>query len=237
MKKQQLFFLLLLHIIGLNFANAQKLSDNAAIEIVNKSIDAMGGQKLLQSIKTLYTDSETEMQGRKVNWIVKEMLPNKGSFQIIYQGRTVYQNWFNGKIGYELNNGEKKLADQEEFKDKKYKQNIFNELDYINPSLYRLEFIGEEKIESNNCNKIKATLTNGLVKILYYDKNTFLLTKTEKILNAEKNSFSTTYYSNYKKFNDLTYFTEMKFGEKENIQIATIIKLLYNENITEKDFE
>lgn len=95
MKKQQLFVLLLLNIIGLNFANAQKLSDNAAIEIVNKSIDAMGGQKLLKSIKTLYTDSETEMQGRKVNWIVKEMLPNKGSFQIIYQGRTVYQNWFN----------------------------------------------------------------------------------------------------------------------------------------------
>lgn len=29
----------------------------------------------------------------------------------------------------------------------------------------------------------------------------------------------------------------MKFGEKENTQIATIIKLLYNENITEKDFE
>ena len=116
-------------------------------------------------------------------------------------------------------------------------QNIFNELDYINPSLYKLEFIGEEKVESNNCNKIKATLINGFVENLYYDKTTFLLTKSEKILNTEKNSFSTTYYSNYKRFKNLTYFTEMKFGENGNVQIAKIVKLLYNEKITEKDFE
>jgi len=237
MKKQKLVFFLVLQIIGISLTNAQKKTDNSAVEIINKSIEAMGGKDLLQRIETLYTDSETEMEGRKVNWIVKEMLPNKGSFQIIYQDRTVYQNWFNGKLGYELIHGEKKLANQEEFKDKEYKKNIFNELDYINPSLYKLEFIGEEKVESNNCNKIKATLINGFVENLYYDKTTFLLTKSEKILNTEKNSFSTTYYSNYKRFKNLTYFTEMKFGENGNVQIAKIVKLLYNEKITEKDFE
>lgn len=237
MKKTILFLALLVQLLCLNFGYAQSQSDKVAVEIINKSIDAMGGKKLIESIKTLYTDSKTEMQGRKVNWVVREMLPNKGSFQIVYQGRTVYQNWYNGETGYELNDGERKLADQEEFKDKKYKKNIFNELDFINPSLYQLEYLGEATVAGNNCNKIKATLVNGLVEMLYYDKNTFHLTKTEKILSAEKNSFSTTYYAKYKKFKDLTYFTEMTFGENEDVQVATITKLLYNENITAKDFE
>lgn len=237
MKNQKIYFLIVIQAIGLNIINAQNKSDNFAIEVINNSINAMGGKNLLQSIKTLYTDSETEMEGRKVNWIVKEMLPNKGSFQVIYQGRTVYQNWFDGKVGHELINGEKKIADQEEFKDKEFKKNIFNEFDYINLTLYELEFLREEIVESNNCNKIKATLTNGVAKFLYYDKNTFLLAKTEKVLNSETKSFSTTYYSNYKKFENLIYFTQMKFGESGNAQIAEIVKLSYNKNITAKDFE
>lgn len=72
---------------------------------------------------------------------------------------------------------------------------------------------------------------------MYYDKNTFLLAKTEKVLNSETKSFSTTYYSNYKKFENLIYFTQMKFGESGNAQIAEIVKLSYNKNITAKDFE
>jgi hypothetical protein len=122
MKNQKIYFLIVIQAIGLNIINAQNKSDNFAMEVINNSINAMGGKNLLQSIKTLYTDSETEMEGRKVNWIVKEMLPNKGSFQVVYQGRTVYQNWFNGKVGHELINGEKKIADQEEFKDKEFKK-------------------------------------------------------------------------------------------------------------------
>lgn len=82
MKKTILFLALLVQLLCLNFGYAQSQSDKVAVEIINKSIDAMGGKKLIESIKTLYTDSKTEMQGRKVNWVVREMLPNKGSFQI-----------------------------------------------------------------------------------------------------------------------------------------------------------
>jgi len=39
---------------------------------------------------------------------------------------------------YEIVNGEKAKADPEEFKDKKYKKNIFNELDCLATSLWKL---------------------------------------------------------------------------------------------------
>jgi hypothetical protein len=77
------------------------------------------------------TPTAAGMEARQVHWITKEMPPNKGAFQIVYNGRIVFQNWYDGNTGYEIVNGEKRKADPEEFKDKKYKKNIFNELDFI----------------------------------------------------------------------------------------------------------
>jgi hypothetical protein len=85
---------------GNNLLFSQNINEDKAKEVIEKAIQATGGKELLNSIKTLYSISETTMDGRKVNWITKEMVPNKGSFEIEYQGRIVYRSWFDGKIGY-----------------------------------------------------------------------------------------------------------------------------------------
>ncbi len=77
-------------------------SEEQAREVVETGIKAMGGKDFLKSINTLYTDSKTVMDGRDVNWVIKEMLPNKGSFEIVYQKRIVYKSWYDGNLGYEL---------------------------------------------------------------------------------------------------------------------------------------
>lgn len=74
--------------------------------VISKSIEAMGGEPLLRSIKTLKTEMTTQMEGNPVTWVTKEMLPNKGAFQIIYDKRVVYEDWFNGQKGFETVNGE-----------------------------------------------------------------------------------------------------------------------------------
>ncbi|WP_341224711.1 hypothetical protein [uncultured Arcticibacterium sp.] len=204
--------------------------------IVNNSIIAIGGKEYLKSIKTLYTDIKTEMEGRDVNWVTKEMLPNKGSFEVVYKDRIVYQNWFDGISGYEIVNGEKKEAAHDEFKDKIFKNNIFNELDYLDPQLWTLDLIGKVKVGTKTCYKIKAELINGLVKFVYFDIKTFYIIKTEKVLNLEKDSFMVLLYSKFKKFENLTSATEIKFGDGKNFQKGKIMRLLINENITESDF-
>ena len=108
MKKIILTFTILL--LFSNHIFSQSNNTITAETIVNNSIQAIGGAKYLKSIKTLYTDLKTEMEGREVNWITKEMLSNKGAFQIIYKDRVVYQNWYDGIKGYEIVNGEKKEA-------------------------------------------------------------------------------------------------------------------------------
>jgi hypothetical protein len=177
------------------------------------------------------------MEGRQVHWIVKEMLPNKGSFQITYKDRIVYETWFDGKKGFEIENGNKKRADKEEFKDKFYKKNIFNELDYLDSNLWKLNYLGMEIINKDSCYKIQATLASGLVMMLYFDKDNFHMVRSDKLLNCEKNRFKTILYSNFKTFDRLVYYTEMKFGEDGEYQTGTIENLLINQFVDEKDFK
>ncbi|MDR3024038.1 hypothetical protein [Chryseobacterium sp.] len=214
---------------------SQISSENNALQIIEKAIQARGGKELLSSIKTLYSKSETVMDGRNVHWITKEMVPNKGSFEIEYQGRIVYKSWFDGKTGYELVNGERKLADPAEFKDKADRKYIINELAYIDPKLYKIELIEEnpDKIYY----KIKATYVTGKVTYLYYDVKSFLLSKEETVENGNKNSFSTVLESDYKKFGDLWYATKSTFVSEDGNQEAKLVDLYYNKDIQDKDFK
>jgi hypothetical protein len=197
----------------------------------------MGGKEYLEGIQTLYTDVKTEMGGRQVHWIVKEMRPNKGSFQITYNKKVVYHNWYDGQDGYEVVGGQKRLASAEEFKDKVYKKNIFNELDYLDSSLWKLELAGNASVQGEPCYKIRATMVDESVRLLYYSKATFLLLKEEKVVNAERDSFSTVLFSGYKKYGKLTYYTEMKLGNNGSYQTATIEKLLVNAGVSVQDFK
>lgn len=217
------------------FLNAQE-QNNKAVAIVEKALGAMGGKEFIKSINTLYTNSETQMQGRDVNWIVKEMLPNIGSFEIIYQNRVVYKSWYDGEKGYELNNGQKVLANQENYKDKPFKKNIFNELDYLDTTLYKLDYVGIEEFESKKCHKIKASSVMNKVDFLYFDVESGFLIKSET-LNGAKDSFSTVVFSDFKKFNKLTYFSTMKFGVEKDAQSAKIMELFYNEKVSASDFK
>jgi len=208
-----------------------------AYAILNKAIEAQGGKAFLQSIKTMYTVTKTRMDGIEVDWTVKEKLPNKGAFTITNRNRVIYQSWFDGKSGFEIVNGKKKKQYVEDYKDKLYKRNIINELDYIDAGLWKIKLLGEEKVLNEDCYKIEATLLSGLVKHLYYSKSSFFLLKEEKILNAERNSFFIFYYFSYKQTGQLTHFTEIKFGEIGKFQDGKLVELVINDLVDDKDFK
>lgn len=231
-----IFAVLLFALSSINL-HAQENTKPTAIAIVKNRIEAMGGESFLRSIKTLYTDFKTETQGREVNYVTKEMLPNKGSFKIVYQGRVVFQNWFDGKNAFETVKGEVKKADLAEFKDKFDRKNIFNELDWITPELFKLELLNDEKVGAKDCYKIKATRNNGLVELLYFGKESKLLERSDKVENAEKNSFATTLYISYKKVSGLTFASEIKMGDKDSSQTLSVVELKINEDISDSDFK
>lgn len=217
--------------------NAQKNEKPDAASIINKSINAMGGKELLLSIRTLYCEMSTKMEGRSVVWVTKEMLPNKGAFQIVYNNRIVFHNFYDGITGYEMVDGQKQKADPDEFKNKAYKKNIFNELDYLDSSIYTIDLVGEAKVNKEPCYKIKATCINGEEKLLYFSKNNFHQLRKETIANGEKDRLSVSEYSDFKQFGKLTYYTTLKFGDAGDLETGKIEKLLINEQVSEADFK
>src|ERR1700691_3316358 len=95
----------------------------SARQVIEKSIEAQGGRPTLENIRTVYSEFQTTMDGHDVHYVIKEMLPNKGSFEIVYQGRTVYKSLFDGEHGFEVNQGKKTAAPPDDNKDKLYKRN------------------------------------------------------------------------------------------------------------------
>lgn len=227
--------LLVVLVFTLSLTKTSAQTQLTARQIIDKSIEATGGKEYLQSIKTLYSNMATKMEGHDVNWITKEMLPNKGAFQIVYQNRVVFQNFYDGEKGYEVTGGKSQLADQAEFSDKKFRRNIFNELDFLDSTLYSLTEMGSEKVDKEDCYKVKATCINGAVRVLYYSKKTFLELREDKFT-TEKGGFTTTYFSGYKKYGKLTYYSDLVFGESEKMQKAKMVELLVNEKVSDDDF-
>jgi hypothetical protein len=110
-------------------------------------------------------------------------------------------------------------------------------LDYLDATLWKIELAGEQKVGNEDCYVIKASLPNGRVSKLYYSKANYYLLREDKVSDLEKDSFSTTLFSDYKKFGNLTMYTTMKFGVGDQFQEGKIINLLVNEQVAEKDFE
>jgi hypothetical protein len=221
-------------VISSNFVFSQSTNETKGKEIIEKAVNAKGGKELLNSIKTLYSKSSTITDGRNVNYITKEMAPNMGSFEVEYQGRIVYRSWFDGKTGYNMVNGEKKVADQEEFKDKLDRKYIMNELAYLDPTMYNVEFV--ETDNDQKLHKIKTTAKDGSITNLYYDTESFLLKKEVKE-NPSKGSFSTILCNEYKKFGDLLYCSKNTFQSEDGDQVLTLIELYYNKGIKRADFK
>lgn len=79
-------------------------------------------------------------------------------------------------------------------------------------------------------------MKNGLVEIFYFDKNTYLMLRSDKLENANKDSFKTVLYLKYKKYGPLTYFSEQRIGEEGNFTTVKLEEMLVNEKVAENDF-
>jgi hypothetical protein len=235
MRKTKTSVSLLFFLFSFIITTAQKAPVDAKW-VITQSIQKMGGEELLRSVKTLYTEMSTEMDGRPVTWVTKEMLPNKGAFQIVYQGRTVYEDWFNGTQGFERVNGEVKQANPNSLTDKFPRKNIFNELDYLDTSLYKLQLLAEAKVGNTDCYKVRAVFVTGDERHLYIDKTAFNTIKEDRIRRGETAVSTTSSYSGFKKYGDLLFYSTMSIGEGAEAQKASITKLLVNQEISESDF-
>jgi hypothetical protein len=206
-------------------------------QIIEKNIMAQGGRQALAKIRTVYTEFQTTMDDHDVHYVIKEMLPNKGSFEIVYQGRTVYKGFFDGEHGFEIDHGKKVAAPAEDNKDKMYKKNIFNELDYLDTALYAMTRLPDAMVGQEPAYVIGTTLKNGREKHIYYSRNTFLELKSETIKLGENGSSNTTFVTKQEQHEGVMYpAVQRMFVGTDHEQTLTLLNIYFNEKVSDADF-
>lgn len=206
-------------------------SDTKSLEIINKSIEAIGGKEKLLKMKTLY--SEMKMGDEPILYITREMAPNKGALEVQANGNVVYSYRFDGTKGFENKGGNKSAMNDEENSDKKNRKYITNELAYADPSIWTFEFINDQ----NNTYKLKGKNKNGTVEYIYFDKKTYYKVKSETVIQNNKNNFSTFYYEDYRNLDGYTLSFKMIHVDPTNTKTEMKIeKYIINKGISNKDF-
>lgn len=167
---------LLIILFGVQIGFSQSVSNLTAEQIINSSIEQIGGLQKIQSIKTselayafINSDEET------ASIIEKRNIGNYFTQSILSKQHLSQTTFFNGKKivkieGDSINEYNlDKIKDEIELKTYNHIQYGYKELDF---SLKRLP---DEDFQNFDCYVVKAESKNGYVTINFFDKSSFKL--------------------------------------------------------------
>ncbi|MFC4212275.1 M16 family metallopeptidase [Pedobacter lithocola] len=196
-----------------NFANPVKAESattstapsKSAKEIINNYINALGGEAALKKITAIEQTADMDIQGNKLGLTMKKLAPNLSSMDATMMGQSVMKQAFNGTAGYTMQMGKKVEMTADEVQEAKADKGLFNQLYYATDGT-KLELAGTTKIGTKDAYKLIVTNILGKKKTEYYDVNTGLLLKEEKVTTKDGVEVtSTTEFSDYKKVGDILF--------------------------------
>lgn len=171
--------------------------------VLDQFFKATGGKDKMEAVKSLNMNANVKIDGVPIPLTanLKTMVPNKESMEMSAgaMGVLMSQKW-NGKQGYQTQQGQRKELTDAEIAEKKSSRSIFPELDYTKENA-ALESI--VSVEGNDNYLMKVT-KNDKTESRYYDVVTGLLTKTESSSEVQgKKIINTVMYSNYQEVDGL----------------------------------
>ena len=119
-----------------------------------------------------------------------------------------------------------------------YKKNIFDELDYIDTSLYIIQLLPDSKVSEEPVYAVQATLKNGAEHVLYYSKKTFLELKSERTKLAENERSNATLIDQWKSYQNIQYpSVQRMFVGTDHEETLTLVIIYFNEKVSAADFQ
>jgi outer membrane lipoprotein-sorting protein len=150
-----------------------------ADEIVSKHIEAIGGVKRIQAVKSELTIGIAEINSNKIRVSYLRKRPNKVRTEISALGITQIQA-YDGHQGWQVAPMKKdpELLTGDDLDDLKNDDGIDGPLVNYKEKGYRIELIGKEKTEGADTYNLKLTYKEGKVSNYYIDTGTFLEVKS-----------------------------------------------------------
>ena len=210
--------------------------------VINNYLSAIGGTEALKKVSTTWMKKTLNVQGMSLTVDQKDMVPNK-SLIIAYMGGNVVQKQvFDGTTGYEERGGQKANLPEDQLKAKKAYTSMFEQLDYLNGTAFKITAKGISKVNGKDAYAIDVTTPSGKTQTEYYDLVSKLLVRSESAL--EMNGVpvnQTSDFSDYRKVGAVLIpykFTQTveAAGQQQSMEfITTEVKL--NEGVKAEDFK
>jgi outer membrane lipoprotein-sorting protein len=180
MRRKSLSLLILCALAALPAAAAKMSAD----DIVNKNIDAKGGRKKMEAVKSMRVEGSIDLGGgMQAPFTAEFKRPNQVRLEFNVQGMTGIQA-YDGDIGWQVmpfagTTTPTQMSDSEV-------KNVAEMADFDGPLFdyadkgSQIELVGEEEIEGTPAYKLKMTKKSGDVAIYYLDADAFLEIKVEQ---------------------------------------------------------
>ncbi|HLF51009.1 insulinase family protein [Flavobacterium sp.] len=197
--------------------------------VLDNYINVIGGEKMLKSVKSLYTISSGTIQGTAVELTSKTTSSNKLVREMKAMGMSMMKQVVNEKGAYMVQQGQRKDLSGDELADMKASANPFDELTLSKKTGLILD--GIETVNGSDAYVIKDGTST-----LYYDvKSGFKVAESKTMEQGGKKMTQTTNYSDYKEVKGIKipYKTTLNIGLELEL-ITTDVKI--NEGVSDTDF-
>lgn len=201
-----------------------------AQSVIKKHIDAIGGEKNLKAVKTLFVASKGTIQGQTLDMVSKSSNKGMSSTEVSMMGMSVMKQVIGDKMGYQSQQGQKKNIEGAELVKEKKEAVPFIELNLLTDKSILLS--GIEAVNGQDAYVIQVGASR-----YFYDAKTGLRVAAENEAGegAQKRKVMTTFadYVDVKGVK-VPYKTTMDVGMPLEF-ITQDVKI--NEGVTDKDFE
>ncbi len=197
--------------------------------VVDKYIDAIGGEKALKAVKSLTIVASGTVQGTPVELTTKTTSTNKQLVEMKAMGMTMMKQVVNEKGAYSEQQGQRMDVPAEEFAERKAAATIFQELA---PAIKSAKLEGIETMDG----KEVYVLIDGKTT-RYYDVATgYKVAESQTIEQGTQKMTQTTSYDDYRKVKDIKVPYKISMNVGIDIEL-TVTDVKINEGVTDADFK
>lgn len=213
-----------------------------AKEVINNYLKAIGGTDELRKVKSVWTKMTLSVQGMNLAVEKKDMLPNKTLMTATMNGSVVDKQVFDGTTGYQERGGQKMTLPADQLNARKGVTSMFEQLDYISGTTFKLAAKGVSKVEGKDAYVIEVTSPSGKMQAEYYDVESKLLIKTESALEMNGMAMNqSTDFSDYRKVGAILipykFVQTVEAGGQQQAMAFVTTEVKLNEGVTEADFK
>lgn len=162
-------------------------ADMTAEKVVEKYIEAIGGNEKLNAVQDISMKMTTSVQGMSLETIMQQKAPNKYSMSVMMNGMAMQEQKFDGTNAAVSQMGQTQKLEGEQLESMKQQSILFAETKYKELG-YKLTLKGVEQVEGKNAYQIELETPNGDKVTEFYDTETGYKIRTVSVVENGGNS-------------------------------------------------